>query len=325
MEIFIPAVEFTFSLVLRMGSIMFVSLFGIELFMQMGLMRYLKPVGKPVARAANLPSESAVSFLAAIGSMIAAHTMAARFHADGRLSDRELRLTGVLNTVPFHVKETLTFQMPVVLPLLGFRLSMIYITAFWLTGVLKLLFVLVWGRFNPSLTAGSPDAFTSLECDSADPDCVNRGFGRLLADTWHARKKMFFRMMGLLAVVTLMIQVLTLSGMLAWIEIGISPVTSALNLPPAVIGPITTYLFSPTVGITYMSNLMAQGSVSGYEAITALMAGGLLMIPITRLRRTLPRYMAIFGVKNGVAVCGITMGFAMLSRLLVLIWVLLYF
>jgi len=174
------------------------------------------------------------------------------------------------------VKETLTFQMPVVLPLLGFRLSMIYVTAFWLTGVLKLVFVLVWGRFNRPLAGRERDVFASLECDPADPECVKRGFCILLADTWHARKKMFFRMMGLLAAVTLVIQVLTLSCMLTWIEMGISPMTSALNLPSAVIGPITTYLFSPTVGITYMSNLMTQGSVSGYEAITALMAVGLL-------------------------------------------------
>ena len=32
-----------------------------------------------------------------------------------------------------------------------------------------------------------------------------------------------------------------------------------------------------------------------HEAITALIAGGLIMIYITRLRRTLPRYIAIYG------------------------------
>ena len=37
-----------------------------------------------------------------------------------------------------------------------------------------------------------------------------------------------------------------------------------------------------------MSTLLTQNSISGYEAITALIAGGLIMIPITRLRRTLP-------------------------------------
>jgi len=103
MEILISSMVFTADLVFRMASVMFISLFGVELFMQMGLMRRLKPVGKPISRIARLPAETAVCFLAAIGSMIAAHTMAAQFHADGRLNDRELRLTGILNTVPFHL------------------------------------------------------------------------------------------------------------------------------------------------------------------------------------------------------------------------------
>lgn len=325
MEIFLAALEYTLSLVFRLGSIMFFSLFGIELFMQMGLMRYLKPVGRPVARLARLPSESAVSFLAAVGSMIAAHTLAAQFHSDGRLTDRQLRLTGVLNTVPFHIKETLTFQLPVVLPLLGTRLSIIYITAFWLTGVLKLLFVLAWGRLASVTDAGREDAFDALECDPENPKCVNRNFITLVMASWHARKKMFFKMIGVLGLVTLAIQILALSGMLGWVEKGIAPMTSALGLPPAVLGPVTAYLFSPTVGITFMSNIIAQGGVTPYEAITALMAGGLLMIPVTRLRRTLPRYVAIFGIKNGTAICCITMGFAMLSRVIVLIWVMIYF
>ncbi|MCG8614819.1 MAG: hypothetical protein MI802_01275 [Desulfobacterales bacterium] len=331
MEILISSIVFTADLVFRLGSVMFVSLFGIELFMQMGFMRYLKPVGRPVAKAARLPAEAAVSFLAAVGSMIAAHTMAARFHTDGRLTDRELRLTGILNTVPFHVKETLTFQLPIVLPLLGFRLAMIYITAFWLTGVLKLVYVLAcgWGRSDVGAETNGgndrDDPFFAYECAPEDTDCLNRSFPRLLRDTWDARKRMFFKMTGLLAGVTLIIQILTLSGMLSWVEALISPLTTALGLSPAVIAPVTTYIFSPTVGITYMSNLMAQGSVTGQEVITALMAGGLIMIPVTRLRRTLPRYMAIFGSRNGAIICVMTMGFALLSRVLVLFGILLFY
>ena len=65
-----------------------------------------------MARLANLPAESAVSFLASIGSMIAAHTITAQYFADGRLNRQELVLSGVLNTVPFHLKETFTFQLP---------------------------------------------------------------------------------------------------------------------------------------------------------------------------------------------------------------------
>ncbi|WP_321418647.1 nucleoside recognition domain-containing protein [uncultured Desulfobacter sp.] len=328
MEILLSSMMFTLDLVFRMGSVMFISLFGVELFMQMGLMRYLEPVGKPVARAARLPAETAFCFLAAIGSMIAAHTMAAQFHADKRLDDRELRLTGILNTVPFHLKETLTFQLPIVLPLLGGRLAMIYITAFWLTGVLKFCYVLVRGRAwgnGRELSENGEDPFSAYECTPDDPNCLHRSFTRLLKDAWDARKKMFFKMIGVLAVVTLLVQVLTESGMLSWVETGIAPLTSVLGLSPAVIGPLTTYIFSPVAGISYMSTLLTQNSITGYEAITALIAGGLLMIPVTRLRRTLPRYIAIYGGRNGSVICVLTMVFGLLSRILVLGWILIFY
>lgn len=325
MEIIILSLDVTASLIMRMGTVMFLSLFGIELFMQMGLMKYLKPIGRPVARLANLPSESAVSFLAAIGSMIAAHTMAAGFHADNKLSEKELILTGILNTVPFHFKETLTFQLPVVLPLLGLRLCLIYITAFWLTGLIKLGFVVISGRFTISKTHRKSDAFNDLGCNPDDTDCLAPSPSTLLKNTWNARKKMFIRMMTLLTVITMAVQLLMNSGMLKWFECIIAPITSALHLPPAVVGPMSTYVFSPTVGITYMSNLINLNTVSPYQAILSLMAGSLLMIPVTRLRRTLPRYSAIYGLKHGAVICALTTTFSLISRVLILLWVLLFF
>lgn len=325
MEILTSSLDATFQLISRMGSVMFLSLFGIELFMQMGLMTYLKPIGKPVAKLANLPSESAVSFLSAVGSMIAAHSMAAQFHADGKLTDRELILTGVLNTVPFHFKEVLTFQLPIILPLLGMRLCLIYIAAFWLTGLLKLGFVVLAGRFTIAGDDRTEDAFGAMTCDPDDPDCISRTFKMLLADTWHARKKMFIRMITLLSSVTLIIQLLMNSGMLRWLETLIVPMTSLLDLPAAVVGPLSAYVFSPTVGITYMSNLLNQQVVNDFQAIVSLMAGSLLMIPFTRIRRTLPRYTAIFGLKNGTTICALTTTFSMTARLLTLFWVLLFF
>jgi hypothetical protein len=70
---------------------------------------------------------------------------------------------------------------------------------------------------------------------------------------------------------------------------------------------------------------LTQNSISGYEAITALIAGGLIMIPITRLRRTLPRYIAIYGARNGAAICVLTMVFGLSSKILILVWILLFY
>lgn len=325
METLILSASYTAQLVFKMGSVMFVSLFGIEVLMQMGLMKHLRPVGKPVARLANLPSESALTFLAAIGSMIAAHTMAAQFHQDKKLSDQELIATGVLNTVPFHFKETLTFQIPIVLPLLGAELCLIYIAAFWMAGLIKLGFVVIYGRMKIQKRHGLPDAFNLMECDPADPDCIKRSFIQLLIAAWNTRKKMFFRMITLLAAVTMIVQLLMNSGMMQAFERLIAPMTSLFNLPAAVLGPVSAYILSPTVGITYMSNLLGEHTVTQFQAIVALLAGGILMIPVTRLRRTLPRYMAIYGIKNGSIICGLTTALSMSSRVMILIWVLIFY
>ena len=301
---------------------MFLSLFGVELLMQLGLMKYLKPIGKPVARLANLPSESALAFLAGIGSMIAAHTMAARFHEDGKLTDGELVVTGVLNTVPFHFKETLTFQLPIVLPLLGIKLCLIYIAAFWLTGLVKLGFVIGYGRLKIQRRVEGRDAFDTLECNPDNQDCIPRPLRQIVLDVWSARKNMFRRMIVLLGVVTLVVQLLMRSGAMQVFERLITPVTALFGLPPSVVGPVSAYILSPTVGITYMSNLLGGQIVTEFQAIVALLAGSVLMIPATRLRRTLPRYTAIFGLKFGAIICGLTTVLSMASRVILLVWVL---
>ena len=325
MEILFLSIAQTAQLVLRMGAVMFASLFGVELLMQLGLMRYLQPLGKPVARMANLPSESALSFFSAIGSMIAAHTMSAQFHHDGRLTNRELIATGVLNTVPFHFKETFTFQLPIVLPLLGLKLCLIYITAFWLAGLLKIAFVIIYGRLRVERRPHQSDAFAKLTCNPDDTKCQPRSWRQLLVDTWRVRRKLFTRMIVTLAVVMLLVQLLVNSGAMSAFERLILPLTSLLNLPPAVVGPISAYVFSPTVGITTMSNMLQNHLISPYHAIVALLAAGLIMIPVTRLRRTLPRYTAIYGIKPGTQICALTAALSMLSRLLVLMGILLMF
>jgi hypothetical protein len=325
MDPFLAALEATLRLVLRMGLVMFLSLFGVELLMQLGLMRYLRPLGRPVARLAHLPSESALSFLTAIGSMVAAHTMTARFHQDRRLTDAQVQLTGVLNTVPFHFKETLTFQLPVVLPLLGWELCLIYITAFWLTGVLKLLYVVGWGRWRLPVPGRGRDAFDELGCDGEEAGCTPRTWPRLLEATWRARRGMYLRMVALLAVVTFVIQLLIELGLMRAFERLVGPMTTLLHLPAAVIGPISAYVFSPTVGITYMGNILAAGQVTSGQAIVALLAGGLVMIPVGRLRRTLPRYMGIYGARLGGLICALTTVLSMAARAILLAGALLYY
>ncbi len=325
MEILIETLMHTGRLLMRIVPVMIISLIGVEVLMQLGLMKRLEPLGKPLAKLSNLPSESALTFLTGIGSMVAAHTMTAQFHQDGRITSREMVLTGVLNTAPFHFRETVTFQFPVVLPLLGLELCLIYITAFWLSGLLKIGFVILYGRWKIRRRPQERSAFDDLVCDPAVEDCTPRTFFQILRDSFHARIRLLRRMVILLTVVTLIVQFLANSGALKVLDRLVSPVTGAFGLPPAVIAPVSVYIFSPTAGLAYMSNLLADHLVTGFEAIVAILAGSFIMIPATRLRGTLPRYAGYFGFRYGAIVCGLTMGLTMLARAITLVLVLLFY
>ncbi|SDU63832.1 hypothetical protein [Desulfobacula phenolica] len=322
MDIIFSSLEFTADLVLRIGSIMLVSLLGIELSIQMGHLKYLTAITKPVARLTRLPSESAISFLAAIGSTVAAHTMTAQFYADGRVTSRVLLATGVLNTVPVHFRKPLAFYLPVIIPLFDLRLCLVYMFAFWLTGLLKLSFAAAMGRGIAPGTIpgdGEEDQIERIE----HPEQPRKTIGQMIKSAWLARKKMFIRMVTLLAGMTFFFQVLLQSGMLDWFESVIWPLALIVDLPATVVAPISAYIFSPVMGITLLFSLMDQAGITEYQAMIALLVGGLVTIPVTRFWRTLPRYIAIYGLKFGSALCGINAGIALISWSLTLAGVIL--
>lgn len=129
----------------------------------------------------------------------------------------------------------------------------------------------------------------------------------------------------ILMVVTLIVQLLVHAGALAAFEALIAPAADILGLPAAIVAPVSVYIVSPIVGIGAMSTLLHQHLVTEYQAIVALLAGGFLMIPLTRLRGTLPRYVSILGWKNGSRVLTITTTLSLVARGLVLGWVFLFF
>lgn len=301
---------------------MFIGLFSVEVLVGLGLLRKLESVGKPLARISNLPPQSVPAFLTAIGSLVAANAMLARHHADNMITDRELVLGSVFNTVPLHFKETLTYQLPVILPLLGPRLCLIYVATFWLSGLMKLGFVVYQGR---KTLMHREDVGDAADDDGAVQDSGINTFSRVLRQSFQARWGLFSRMAVLLLVVTFIVQLLIHGGALNAVELLVAPAAAVFGLPGTVIAPVSVYIVSPIVGISAMSSLLQQHMVTEYQAIVALLAGGFLMVPVTRLRSTLPRYISVLGWRHGTRVMYITTILSLMGRAVVLCWVLLFY
>ncbi|SHJ50579.1 hypothetical protein SAMN02745216_01780 [Desulfatibacillum alkenivorans DSM 16219] len=317
----LAAVEQTAVLCGRVLPVMFISLFGFEVLMQLGAAKKIEPLGKPLAKAARLPPLTVVTFFASIGSLIAANTMLAQFHQDGLIKGRELVLGAVFNTVPVHFKETLTYQLPVILPLLGMRLCLVYVAVFWLSGLLKLGYVIIAGRAAFDAKRENSDAVKPPE-DSAPKG--RRKVGVLLKNAWDARAKLFGKMAVIIIAVTFAVQILMESGAIEFLDRLIGPIVDSVGFPSAIVAPVSVYIFSPIVGVTSMSALLNNAAVTEYQAIVALLAGGFLMVPVTRLRGTMPRYVSILGFKHGLQVLAITTTLSLVSRAIVLAGILLF-
>lgn len=321
-EILRQALLDTFLLLKQVLPPMAIGLFGIEFLMQLGLMQKLEPLGKPLVRASRLPPQSVLAFFTAIGSLVAANVMLVRHYEERTITGRELQLGAVFNTVPLHFKETLTYQLPVILPLLGIRLCLIYVATFWLSGFLKLGYVILQGRRVLPKRSGSEDNVSSDDGSARrkrDPIIL------LVKKTFQSRWRLFAKMVIILLTVTFVVQLLVHGGVLSTVGRLVAPAADLLRLPHQIIAPVSVYIFSPIVGITAMSPLLKQQVITEYQAIVALLAAGFLMIPVLRLRGTLPRYVSIFGWKHGVSIISITTVLSLVARAIILVWVIFFF
>lgn len=306
-------------LLLRVLPVTFVALFGTELLVQLGVMKRLEPLGKPLTRVSRLPPVTTLTFMTGIGSIIAANSMLAAYRSDGLIDDRELILSSLLNSIPMYLRELLTYHFPVIFPLLGPWVGMIYFATFWLAGVIKLLFIILMGR----LTLGKPcrpDTESRQEAClvAAEGSQPTRSFGRLMQDTFRSQIRLFGRIAVYYIVVTLVVLVCMELGFFRWIDALIGPMVGRFGLPSSVIAPLTTYVVSPIVGLTSISTLLHSHEITEIQAIIALLIGGFLMIPMIYLRSMLPKYVVIFGMKLGSLIVGLSVGFALLSRIIML-------
>lgn len=305
-QVFIQSANQTLHLVPSVLLIMFIALVGTQVLMQLGSFRKLEPVGRPLALAAHLPCESSIAFISSIGSTLAANTMIAKFYQDGTINRKEVTLSAILNTTPVYLREGLTYQLAVVLPALGTKVGSIYFLTFLLVGVVKIFFVIVYGRMSLKRR-------DVLVCPTTS-QWQKPSLGNALSSAVKTQKRTFIRIATIFTGLTYVTLFSTNAGLLTWVSQYISPLTMKLSLPASTAIPIGTFVVSPLIGVTSIGALIRGGEITEYYGILASLLGGFLMVPVFSLKHSLPTYSSIFGFKLGISIVAISTGLGMLVR-----------
>ncbi len=326
MQSIFQSVVDTLSFVPRTLMIMFLSLFVTGFLIELGLFKRLEFVGRPLARLANLPKESAITFVASMGSVLVGNTMLAQFHREEVIDAKQTFLSALLNGIPVYIRETFTYQIPVIIPILGIKVGGIYFLTFLAAGFARLLFVISFGKIALKNSKTNKKSLNPILSDNqarvpkeVGRQAVRRTFREIFTSSFKREIKVFLKISLVFVSMTFIVFLLINNGILSRLKEVVQPLTDFFKLPSSAAIPVSTYMLSPLVGATSIGTMTRNGSLSDFQAIIACMLGGILMLPVFTLRYSLAKYTAIFGFSLGSRILLVSTLLGMLVRVFFLL------
>jgi hypothetical protein len=295
-----------------------------DLLLVTGILSRLFFIVAPIARVARLSESTTLAFMTSIGSTLSADSMTSRLYREKTIGGLEALISAQANGIPGYLRETFTYFLPVIIPLLGPGPGSIYMGTFFLTVLLKMLFVCMAGRRIVSESSdGKTETATSekSENDVVAMPSWREALGKRLGKTLC----MVVRITAVLFAASFVVTLLDSLGYLAILSRPVKPVMTSLGIPERLFIPICTYLARPAAGAAAIGTLYKSGDISFYCTTAAAILGGILSLFFATVRYTLPRNIALFGPRIGGFNAAIGFSLALSSRIASLAAVVLFF
>lgn len=283
-------------------------LFGTGLLIELGLMQKLSIIAGPLFRHTNLPESCASAFVVSLGSAVAANSMVVQVRSSGCINDTEAMLCAMLNSTPAYIREILTYQIPIVLPALGYFVGGFYVGVFILTAIIKIAIVIILSKL----------LLEKNNCKMADMQTMKKiSFKDAVKRTFKKEKRLFTKIAVVYLVMTAIVFYLREKG--AFEVFSVLPLAEMFHIPSESIVPLTTYIASPIMGISLLGPMLTDNGISPVQAMIVLMLGSMFMLPIFGIRSLLPRYVSLFGARVGTKIVAISTGISVFVRFVILI------
>lgn len=268
-------------------------LLAVNILMELGfLKRLIAPVSWFFGRFANLPREIAVAFLSSFGSSYAGGSMLVNFREKGLLDDRQVFLSAITFSVPFHVRELFTYYLPIVFPLLGMTLGSIYLAIHTMTIMVKLLFVIMVGK----LTLSGTSEFRKhlLEEDTGS----EKNLPLVLRNSLRQCIKPLKRMAVTISLAALLIFELDALGVFQALPIQ----AESLGLPPCSTACLAAYMANTLMGLTSLAACYQGGELTLVQAVKTMLWGSILAAPVFLIRFSGTYYLGVYGPVLGLKI-----------------------
>ncbi|WP_432738529.1 hypothetical protein [Maridesulfovibrio sp. FT414] len=254
-------------------------------------LRWTRAMGRlatPLIRAGRLKDISGASFALAFFSGVAANSMLSEAYEKGDISDRELVVSNLFNSLP-----TYFLHMPTVFfiaaPFIG-SVAFVYVGLTFIAAIIRTGAIVLWGRLTLPPETCCPDVLSRLK--EQEPNSLTGILGKALKRL----RKRLPRVIFITVPIYVTFFFLRHYGVFTAFQSYMSEHLSFLGwIDPQVFGIIAFSLAAEfTAGLAAAGSLLGAGTLEPHSIVLALMAGNILSTPMRALRHQLPYYAGIF-------------------------------
>ena len=241
----------------------------------------------PLVRMARLKDISGASFSLAFFSGVAANTMLAEAHEQGKLTKREVVFSNIFNSLPTYFLHLPTIFF-IAAPFIG-AAAVVYVGLTALAAVLRTVFIVVLGRvILPPLPEGCVVCLLNED--------EHKGFGTALKNTVKRFKKRLPKILFFTVPIYTLFYFLKTYGMFDLFEQWATENVGLLTwLPPEAMSIVVFHMAAEfTAGLAAAGALIVDGSLTTQQVVLALLAGNVLSSPMRAFRHQFPYYAGIF-------------------------------
>ncbi|MFB6300180.1 MAG: nucleoside recognition protein [Halobacteriales archaeon] len=285
-------------LIVRIGRIavfIAIGVFLANVAVEFGLVERIAALSKYLTRPANLPNEVGTAILTTAASTTAGYGMLAEFRDSGMLDDRATLVAVTINTFFGFVQHILTYYAPVLIPILGLRVGLLYVGAragisLGITLVGILAGALLLSERNVDYDA-VPDGVT-------DPETETTTHREKVTNAGERAAGKLRDIIPRLAVIYTLVVVLTTYYDITQLTAGADPLATVVGLPVAAVPIIAVFAVDTTSGALAIAPLV-PGTFTPEQAVATMLIGGIVSFAISTFKRSIPFQYGIWGPAFG--------------------------
>jgi len=309
--------------VLRIAAFLSIGVFLANLAVSFGLVEKIAVVSQYLTGPANLPDEVGTAILTTTASPTAGYGMLADFRESGVLDDRATLIAVTINTFFGFAQHIVTFYAPILIPILGARVGVLYVTtrglvalAITLTGIAAGAVLLDGSNVDRGAMAdeATADGGGTAVPDAEDgPATTVARVREALGETREKLVDILPRLAAIYVVVALLVAYSEeimgyLGGSGQALTTTADGLTALLGLPGAAVPVIAAFSLDTTSGAVVIAPLIENGTFTARTAVATMLVGGIVSFAVSTFKRSIPFQYGIWGRDFGSKVIAVNTG-----------------